>query len=104
MLPVLGAPLPFPLLLLRQSIDQISFFTLLFQSSPPPTLSFAPEAPSFFHIHPVTSSLSPKIKLRNPDEGPSRRVNPQRRAPKSFASRILVSKSFERRILPVNYC
>jgi hypothetical protein len=52
-----------------------------------------------FHSPIVTSDLAPKIKSRNHSRGRDSRVNPHRRASKSFVSRILVRKFFDIRIL-----
>jgi hypothetical protein len=52
-----------------------------------------------FHSPLVTSDLVLKTKSRNHSRGRDSRVNPHRRASKSFLSRILVSKFFDIRIL-----
>ena len=53
------------------------------------------------HLHSphVTSDLVHTIKLAQSWESRDGRVNPNRRYPKSFVSRILVSKFFDIRIL-----
>ncbi len=63
-----------------------------------------PPAPKFFHNHHVTSDLVARSNLRDHGRGRDGRANPQRRAPKSFASQILVSKFFDIRILPGISC
>ena len=61
-------------------------------------------AASIFPQSIVTSNLVPPSKLRNHGRGRDGRVNPHRRAPKSFVSQILISKFFRPSDLEGNSC
>ncbi|MGC2790734.1 MAG: hypothetical protein WA899_01835, partial [Candidatus Sulfotelmatobacter sp.] len=64
----------------------------------------SPPGSDLFHKQHVTSNLARSIQISDHGRGRDGRVNPHRRAPKSFASRILVSKFFDIRILPGISC